>query len=87
MKKLMITLLTSYLFFTELRAIIIEAPNLNRFEETLKTIDQQSLVLFDVVETLLLPKDLILNPYAREIWNKYAKEPIENPGDPVTWKI
>lgn len=79
MKKILITLLTSCLLFTQLRAIIIEAPNLNQFEETLKTIDQQSLVLFDVDETLLLPKDLILNSNAREIWKLYAKETLENP--------
>lgn len=78
MKKILITLFTSYLIFTQLQAVIIEAPNLNQFEESLQTIDQQSLVLFDVDETLLLPKDLILNPYAREIWNQYAKETIEN---------
>lgn len=79
MKKILITLFASCLIFTQLRAVIIEAPNLNQFEETLKTIDQQSLVLFDVDETLLFPKDLILNHYAKEIWNRYAKETIDNP--------
>ena len=79
MQKILFTLFTSCLVFTQLSALIIEAPNLNRFEETLETIDQQSLVLFDVDETLLIPKDLILNPYAREAWNQYAKETIENP--------
>ena len=79
MQKILFTLFTSCLLFTQLSALIIEAPNLNRFEETLETIDQQSLVLFDVDETLLIPKDLILNPYAREAWNQYAKETIENP--------
>lgn len=79
MKTILITLFASCLIFTQLRAIIIEAPNLNQFEETLHTIDKQSFVLFDVDETLLTPKDLILNPYAREIWNQYAKETIENP--------
>jgi Protein of unknown function (DUF2608) len=79
MKRTLITLLASYLLLTQLGATIIEAPNLNQFEETLKTIDQQSLVLFDVDETLLFPRDLILNPYAKEIWNQYAKETIENP--------
>lgn len=79
MQKILFTLFTSCLLFTQLSALIIEAPNLNRFEETLETIDQQSLVLFDVDETLLIPKDLILNPYAREAWNEYAKETIENP--------
>lgn len=79
MKKILITLFASCLIFTQLRAIIIEAPNLNQFEETLHTIDKQSFVLFDVDETLLIPKDLILNPSAREIWNQYAKETIENP--------
>lgn len=78
MKKILITLLASCLIFTQLRAIIVEAPNLNQFEETLQTIDQQSIVLFDVDETLLIPKDLILNLHAREIWNQYAKETIQN---------
>lgn len=72
-------LLASCLFFTQLKAIIIEAPNLNLFEETLQTIDQQSLVLFDVDETLLVPKDLILNLYAKNEWNQYFKETFENP--------
>lgn len=76
MKKLLITLIAC---FTQLSALIIEAPNLDRFEETLKTIDQQSLVLFDVDETLIIPKDSILNPNARGIWKLYAKETIENP--------
>lgn len=42
MKKLLITLLASCLLFTQLKATIIVAPNLNRFEETLKTIDQEA---------------------------------------------
>ena len=63
----------------QLRAVIIEVPNLNRFEETLKTVDQQSLVIFDVDETLLIAKDMLLKPNVREIWNQYAKETIENP--------
>lgn len=79
MKKILLLLFISCLLFTQLSALIVEAPNLDRFEEVLKTIDQQSLVLFDVDETLLIPKDLILNPYAREAWNQYAKETIENP--------
>lgn len=79
MKKIIITLLASFLLFSQLRAIIIEAPNLNRFEEMLQNVDQQSLVLFDVDETLIVPKDLILNPYAKETWNRYVKETIENP--------
>lgn len=79
MKKILITFIASCLFFAQLRAVIVEAPNLNRFEETLKTVDQQSLILFDVDETLLIPKDLILSPYARRFWNQYAKETIENP--------
>ncbi len=82
MKKILFTLFTlftSYLFFTYLSAVIVEAPNLNRFEDALETIDQQSLVLFDVDETLLVPKDLILNRNVREIFNKYARETVENP--------
>jgi len=79
MKKLLLALLTSCLLFANLSALIVEAPNLDPFEKELENVDQNSFVLFDVDETLLVPKDLILNPYAREIWNNFAKETIKNP--------
>lgn len=79
MKKILFALFTAYQFLAQLNAVIIEVPNLNQFEEFLEAVDPQSLVLFDVDETLLVPKDLILNPNVRELLNKYAKETIENP--------
>lgn len=79
MKKILFSLFASFLFFTYLSAVIVEAPNLDQFEKALETVDQHSFILFDVDETLLVQKDLILNPNVREIFNKYAKETIENP--------
>lgn len=79
MKKISLTAFAFLLFCMQLNALIVEAPNLNRFEEALKTVNSQTLVLFDVDETLIVPKDLILNPYSKEVWKKYAKQTIENP--------
>lgn len=61
-----------------INALIIEAPNLISFERAIQELDQQSFVLFDVDETLITPKDLILKPCARSAWNECAKETLEN---------
>ncbi|KAF3361638.1 hypothetical protein PHSC3_001761 [Chlamydiales bacterium STE3] len=79
MKKLLFVFIALSQFFTSLSALILEAPNLDLLEKELEKVDQQSFVLFDVDETLIVPKDLILNPYVRETWNNYARETIENP--------
>lgn len=72
-------LLALCMLFTQLDALIIESPNLQPFEEAMETIDHGCFVLFDVDETLITPKDRILNPYAREHWNQYAQDTIQNP--------
>lgn len=72
-------LLALCLLFTKLDALVIEASNLQPFEKAMERVDQSCLVLFDVDETLITPKDLILNPYARDHWNRYAQETIKNP--------
>lgn len=59
MKKNLLMLLTC-LVFIQLHAKIIESPTFTQFEEVLETLDPDSLVLLDVDETLLVPKDGIL---------------------------
>lgn len=78
MKGFFLTLL-SMLCTIFCHAHIIPIDNLDFFEKAVEQSNQQSLVLFDVDETLIIPKDLILRPTAWNIWNKYAKETIENP--------
>lgn len=62
-----------------LHALIVEAPNLEVFQQALLKSDTNSLVLLDVDETLIIPKDLILRPCARKIWEKYAQQTLKNP--------
>ena len=71
-------LLCSCLVLTQGFALIVESPTLDTFEGALASIDQETLVLFDVDETLIVSKDLILRPCARNLWKKYAKEAYEN---------
>lgn len=79
MKKTLLTAFATCLLSLPLNAVIHDVPNLNKFEESLQTLDQHSLVLFDVDETLIVPKDQILNPYMKDLWYQYAKETIHNP--------
>jgi len=79
MKKNILIFIVSCLLVTRAGALIIDAPNLHLFEKTVKDIDQQSLVLFDVDDTLIVPKDLILRLCAWDDLNDYIMEALENP--------
>lgn len=79
MKNSLLSLLFSLLFFSHLKASIIETPNLDLFQKTVEKIDQQTIVLFDVNETLIVSKDLILRPCLRNILKNYLQEILENP--------
>jgi len=79
MHKCFLILITLSALFFKVDAQIIDAPNLDAFEIALKDVDQTSLVLFDVDETLVQPKDLILRLGARESWDQYAQETLHNP--------
>ncbi len=79
MKKNILILLALLLFITKISAIIVETPNLELFENALENIDQETLVLFDVDETLIVPKDLIMRSPVRDIFREIAKETINNP--------
>lgn len=59
---------------TQLSAQIIEAPTLDSFEEALKELDANSLVLLDVDDTLLMPKDCILQSNAERYVLQYSKD-------------
>lgn len=60
--------------FTQLHAKIIESPTLQQFEEVISTLDADALVLLDVDETLVVPKDCILKSGANNYWNQYTQE-------------
>lgn len=79
MKGFVIMLLASCSLLVQASAIIVEAPNLERFENEIQNVDEHSLVLFDVDDTLLISKDLVLRRSSREIWNKCRKEILCNP--------
>lgn len=86
MKKFTFIFLAFYLCLAHLHAIIIEAPNLDEFEKFIKDVDQETLVLFDINETLIISQDLILRPCAKSLWSRYAKETLENPEVAVSGK-
>ncbi|EFB41392.1 DUF2608 domain-containing protein [Parachlamydia acanthamoebae] len=79
MKKITILLIALYLSQATAQALIVEAPNLAAFEKVTQNIGQDSLVLFDVDDTLIVSKDHILRPAARHIWFQLAKKTLENP--------
>lgn len=62
-----------------LQAQIIEAPNLEPIEKALSLADQKTLVMFDVDDTLLVPKDLILKACSRSgEWKQKVRRLIDN---------
>lgn len=77
MKKFILMLLSSGLFLSNVSSLIVEVPNLDKFEKAVENIDQQTLVMFDVDDTLIIPKDLILQYSARYKMSEYAKEALE----------
>lgn len=63
----------------KLLANIIEIANLNDVGKEFLQLDDNSLVLFDVDYTLLIPNDAILRPCGQLLVNKFIKEILENP--------
>lgn len=62
-----------------LLADIIEITNLNEAGQEFLQLDDNSLVLFDVDYTLLIPNDAILRPCGQLLVKKLIKEILENP--------
>lgn len=56
---------------------IIEAPDLTKFEEEIKNIDDRALVVFDVYNTIIVPSDMILRHNAKPLLEK-IDESIQN---------
>ncbi len=77
-KVLQLTLIFLFLVFS-VYSVIIDVTNLTLIEHELNKTDRNSLVLFDVDYTLLLPKDAILRPCGRTLKAKLVKEILENP--------
>lgn len=76
MKKILTTL-ACCLILAQAYPQIIEAPTLTPFEKALENIDSQTLVMFDVDETLIVPKDAISKPCVRGVLNELVKEVLE----------
>lgn len=53
---------------------IIEVKDLHQFEQELHQISQDTLVVFDVDYTLIVPQDRILHPSGEQLRQKYFKE-------------
>jgi hypothetical protein len=78
MKKKFLVLIVFWSLSFHISALILEAPHLDPFEKIVNSSDQETLVLFDVDETLLVAKDRILRPCAREFFKKRVGEILEN---------
>lgn len=79
MKEIRLLALVFSLVIFPLFGIIIETPDLILVAQELNKTDRNSLVLFDVDYTLLLPKDAILRPCGRGLKGKFVREILENP--------
>jgi hypothetical protein len=55
-------------------AVIVEAQNLDLFSRALAQVDSQTLVMFDVDETLLIPEDAILQAGMHPTFDRYQEE-------------
>ncbi|MBS0621677.1 MAG: DUF2608 domain-containing protein [Verrucomicrobia bacterium] len=75
----MLRFVIAILLLTSLEARILETSDLTLFEQHLVDCDQRSLVLFDVDNTLIFPKDQVVRSSARKVWKKHAQDTIENP--------
>lgn len=66
--------------FSNLQGAIIEAPSLQVIENELKNLDENSLVVFDIDYTLIVPNDLILKPCGETYFQKRMTE-LRSMGD------
>lgn len=67
--------LFAFLIFSHLSyGAIIESHDLISFEEEIERIDNETLVIFDVDRTLIIPKDHILRVNDGELIREYAKD-------------
>jgi hypothetical protein len=82
MNKILVFLLAFSLSLIDANALIIATPNLQLFEKALQRVDQQTLVLFDVDDTLIVSKDRILRCTVREFFNQYKHEAWKRYGFP-----
>lgn len=71
-------LFASCVLAVQLFATITETANLQPLEKLIPQLDEHSLVLFDVDETLIIPEDVILRPCAKEQAEKLTKDILEN---------
>src|SRR6266403_1281230 len=62
------------LFFSPLSATIVQINTLDLFEKELAQIDQKSLVVVDVDDTLIFPRDAILHSSHKPLLAKISKE-------------
>lgn len=60
-------------------ALIVEAPNLARLEQELQFADENTLVMFDVDDTLLYPKELILRKCNNDVNEELVNSILKNP--------
>lgn len=82
MRKLNITICAFFLCFyccCSLFGKILQIDDIKHFDAEVGELDAQSLVLFDVDYTLIVPKDVILGPRGKEISYQLIAEILENP--------
>lgn len=79
MKKNWFQLLVFFFFFFQLHAGIVKIDTLNQVKDELLHADTDSLVIFDVDYTLIIPRDAIMGPCAKDLRRQLQKEIIDNP--------
>jgi hypothetical protein len=77
--KLSAIVILSFLFYYPLFGSIVKMEEIKHFEKEVGDLDNHSLVLFDVDETLIVPKDAILSPRGRHLSRKLMVEILGNP--------
>ena len=75
MKSFLCTLIFTCFFAspTQLFGVVVHAPNLDIIEKHIIDLDENALVVFDVVNTLLVSNDRILAPCGDEYFQKFMK--------------
>lgn len=69
-----------FLFFFETAdGVILEVENLNQFKQVVSSSDQETLVIFDVDNVLIIPDDPIWRPCGKPLLKKLIAETLENP--------
>lgn len=78
-KVLLITVAFIGAIISQAQGMIIETPDLSKLEAELQKVDKNSLVMFDVDDTLIYPTDLIQRAKHWEYRDKITQQTLKNP--------